>query len=670
MYNTLKKITHLRILFLLLLFSGMVSELQAQYDKNFFFYRGRQFLMDNKFSQAIDNFNTLIKADSTLYEAYFFRGIAKYSLNDFIGAYSDFSKAIKINPVFTTGYHYRAVVLGRMTRYDDALKDLGEALSLRPGYPGLYFTRGVTYFLMQRFENAVEDLNVFLRYEPRASDAYLNRGTAYLFLKDTTRALTDYNTAVSLSRFDPEVYVRRARIYALKEENEKALADLNQALQLDSTNAFAYFNRSLVRYNTKNINGALSDLAQVLAYDPDNALTYYNRALIRSQIGDYDNALQDYEKVIGINPNNVLVYYNRAAIYIEQHKYRDAIVDYSKAIELYPDFANAYMNRSYVKSQMGLVAAAKEDYDIAQKKIREYKTNMASDTNYSMYADTSKKFSALLALDAEFARQDFSDDMLQYRKVDIRLKPLFKFATAEVAGNKNVPLERQYYNADLEALKRQEKLYMVCELPAFDFHELMDEDSLATIRLRRSPTAEAYFEKGVLQYQLRYFSSALNYVNKAIELNPNNALYYLSRSAIQSEMIDFIASVENNVQVLSLDNNSLTKTRLQQDENVYNYNEAIADLNKAALLMPDNAYIYYNLGNLRCLSNAIPDAISNYTQAITLYPYMGEAYYNRGLVHIYLREVEKGCMDISKAGELGVEEAYSVIKKYCTKKEM
>jgi hypothetical protein len=47
---------------------------------------------------------------------------------------------------------------------------------------------------------------------------------------------------------------------------------------------------------------------------------------------------------------------------------------------------------------------------------------------------------------------------------------------------------------------------------------------------------------------------------------------------------------------------------------------------------------------------------------------MGEAYYNRGLVHIYLQDREKGCLDMSKAGELGITDAYSVIKKYCSEK--
>ena len=47
------------------------------------------------------------------------------------------------------------------------------------------------------------------------------------------------------------------------------------------------------------------------------------------------------------------------------------------------------------------------------------------------------------------------------------------------------------------------------------------------------------------------------------------------------------------------------------------------------------------------------------------YPGMGEAYYNRGLVLIFLKDREKGCIDLSRAGELGVAEAYRVISKYC-----
>jgi hypothetical protein len=43
---------------------------------------------------------------------------------------------------------------------------------------------------------------------------------------------------------------------------------------------------------------------------------------------------------------------------------------------------------------------------------------------------------------------------------------------------------------------------------------------------------------------------------------------------------------------------------------------------------------------------------------------MAEAYYNRGLCHIFAGEKEKGIRDLSKAGEMGLYTAYSIIKRY------
>jgi len=35
------------------------------------------------------------------------------------------------------------------------------------------------------------------------------------------------------------------------------------------------------------------------------------------------------------------------------------------------------------------------------------------------------------------------------------------------------------------------------------------------------------------------------------------------------------------------------------------------------------------------------------------------------LIYIYLNDLKNGCKDISKAGELGINDAYVVFHKYC-----
>ena len=58
-------------------------------------------------------------------------------------------------------------------------------------------------------------------------------------------------------------------------------------------------------------------------------------------------------------------------------------------------------------------------------------------------------------------------------------------------------------------------------------------------------------------------------------------------------------------------------------------------------------------------------AINDYSKAIELEPDFAEAYFNRGLTRIFLDDMEGGSLDLSKAGELGLTEAYNVIKRYC-----
>ncbi len=652
----------------LLLFFSLVTggKAYAQYDKQQFFYRGQQLIIDGRYQQAIENFNRLILLDPQLYEAYFFRGIGKYNLGDYLGAKADFDRALTINPIYTQAYHYRAITYSQLGQYTQALDDLKEAVDLRPGYNGLYFSRGVTYLLSQQFNLAEEDFNRFLRHEPRVPEAYLNRGACYLYLKDTVKALNDYNTAVLLNKFDPEGYVRRARVYIMQEQYAQALQDLDQALALDDRNTFAYFNRALVRFNSQDLYGALDDFEQVLAEDPGNALTLYNRALVRTQIGDYNNALEDYDRVIAINPNNVLAFYNRAALFIEMERYKDALNDYDKAISLYPDFANAYMNRSYVKNKLGRYASARTDYNIAQTKVNQYNARLG-DTTYSAFADTTQKFDRLLALDADFAKKDFNNELLQYRDVDIRLKPMFKL----LAGQKEsqLAIERRYFYDRLEHFLGQQHitLSLLAEAPALSEEALSLQKGQVDGLLERDPqNADLCFEQGILDFQNKQFNASLASYNKAIEKKPDNVFYYVNRAALQSEMIDFISSMDNNIQMLTLDDAGATRARVQeQGRREYDYSGAIDDLQKAASLAPDFAYVYYNLGNLYCLSNRMPESIVQYSKAIELYPYLAEAYYNRGLIQIYLKEKEKGCMDVSTAGELGIQDAYSVIKKYC-----
>jgi tetratricopeptide (TPR) repeat protein len=446
---------------------------------------------------------------------------------------------------------------------------------------------------------------------------------------------------------------------------------MDKAIELDTSNTFAYFNRAIMHYEQQNYKAAMDDLNRVLRDEPGNALTLYNRGLISANLGAYEDALGDMDRVLDINPDNVLAHFNRASIFIELGMYDDALADYDKAIELYPDFAKAYMNRSYVHGLLGNHKASKKDYETGQRKVKEYREKSSSGD--ASFADTTKKYSSLLALDAEFAKKDFNDELLQHRDIDIKLRPLYRFVLTGKKDDTVYALSKGYENPLIARFRKN----LPVGVDVRNDNVSLDAGEMAAAEQQAwktgIPSAEEYFLRALYEYAGKQYNSALGYYGQALEQSRTGKVedlyrtfYYMNRGALRAEMIEFIASIESNVQVLSMDDSGNTRARVKdQVVRRYDYSDAVADLKAAIDIVPDIPYLYFNLGNLYCLSSEHVSSIENYNKAIELYPYMGDAYFNRGLVLIYLKDKEKGCIDLSRAGELGVQDAYGVIKKYC-----
>lgn len=105
---------------------------------------------------------------------------------------------------------------------------------------------------------------------------------------------------------------------------------------------------------------------------------------------------------------------------------------------------------------------------------------------------------------------------------------------------------------------------------------------------------------------------------------------------------------------------------------------AIVDLDKAIELNPKFCEAYYYRGRYKIGLKNYQDAIADLDRAIELHPNdFPKAYYYRGLAKISLSETKNwlsklitdektsGCEDLSKAGQLGYDYAYKVIKERC-----
>ncbi len=638
---------------------------RAQYNREYFFWAGRSCMMNNDYQEAIRILNTLLRFDENAYEAYFLRGIAKLNLDDLIGADADFSIAIEKNPVYTAAYTYRALTRSRLGNYDDALRDFEEAIELRPDLPGPYYTRGITRLLNQQYEAAIADFNMFIRQENKVAEAYINRGLGYLHLKDTVRAYENFDTAIRTNRESPTGYNYRGELLMKQERYAEAEQDFDLAVRCDSTHLRSFFNRSMVYYNTRRPAQALADLDRVLALDSTASVAYFNRAIVRTQVGDYNRALSDYDYVALYSPNHVLLYFNRAGLYTRLGELEKAERDYSKAISLYPDFANAYLGRSELRYALRNPEGARRDREIAERKIAEYRSRL-SDSTYSIYADTTNRFDRLLSFDSKLSGDQVTHSIAKGSAGGgIPLLPLFKFTLMRPDTAAHFSRPRHYLKRVEDFKERIGNPWLTVAAGDSDLSadSLVAYDCDYAARLAaEGDNWQLLFARGITQSLVKQYTNSVNTYTAAIEQHPSNPFFYFNRAATRAEMIDFISSIDNTYMRITVDADPAN--RIKRHSRIYNYDEAVEDLNKTIKLFPAFPYAYYNRANLSAVSGNLPEAFDDYTKAIELDPYFAEAYYNRGLVQIFMKDTRKGCLDLSKAGELGIEKAYEVLKRY------
>ena len=642
----------------------------AQFNRSYIYWVGQKCMINNDYRPAIDVLNVLLRHDEKDFDAYFLRGIAKYNLDDLLGADADFTNAVSLNPVFTGAFYYRAITRTRLGNYDDALNDFKQAIELRPDLPDPYYSRGVTRLLNQQFKLAIEDFDKYIRYEKRHVAAYINRGTCYLYLKDTTKAYENFNLAIRTNREDPDAYNRRGSLYMEEERYEEARGDFDKAIGCDSTYLPGYFNRALVNNYLHRPMESLADFDKVIALDSTNSLGYFNRAIVRSEIGDYNRALNDFNQVATYSPDNVLVYYNRAMLHTRLGDFDAAINDYTRAIELYPDFANAYRGRSVLRRAQRDVKGAESDERTAQRKIAEYRTRL-KDSTYSIYADTAQRLDKLLGFESRLLERNFeriASTVNQAGDDGLTLIPMFRFT---LIGKDSVAIDQRVKRFSTQRVQEFCKrignplMKLDCRTSNLEPDSLIAMDKSISQRMQNSETKEwtLLFERGISQALIKQYTNAVNTLTEAIHLNPTNPFLYINRATTRAEMIDFISSIDNSYQTITLDSDPAKRLH-NNGARTYNYDEAIEDINKAIKLYPDFAEAYYNRANLMAISGKLPEAYDDYTRAIELEPNMGEAYYNRGLVQIFMKDTRKGCMDLSKAGELGILSAYDILKQF------
>lgn len=657
---------------------------------------GKNALYFEDYVLSIQYFNQVITAKPYLADPYYFRAVAKFMLDDFQGAEEDATDCLVRNPYYTAAYQLRGAARQNREKYEEAATDYQRSLEFYPEDRLTLVNMGIVNIEMKQYDIAEKFFDVLLRRFPDYTPGYLARSHMYIQMEDTTMAMADLNMAIEKDPYTAQSFAARGLLYFQQGDYNNSLADMDEAIRLDPYYEGNFINRGLVKYHLNDLRGAMADYDRVIEMDENNLIARFNRGLLRAQVADNNRAIRDFDKVIELDPENTIAYLNRAMLHNEIGDKSGALSDLNVVLDEHPDFFTGYYMRSQLKRELNDLRGAEQDYMLAkaeESKARKVATEDPEPFKQARERTESKdtreqadrdidKFNLLVVADkgesekTQYQRQ--SRGRVQNVSAPIESEPRFVLTYYE----RDFEVRRPVYFSDLmNQANRELGLAWLLKVTNRDapLNEFQIQTHFRSIdnysaRIDREPEdASLYFGRGMDFMLIQDYENALKDIRRAVDLDPNLLLAHFAWAVIRTKQVEYDRLQSEPIMMdknMGIDlpvpagKGIGSKPKLPEiSVKSIEYEEILREYETIIRLDPDFMYAYYNRAEIFTLEKDYRAAIDDYTRAIKIEPQFAEAYFNRGIARLSIGETQNGLDDLRKAGELGIVQAYSIIKR-------
>lgn len=672
---------------------------QAQLNTDRITSIGRNALYFEDYVLSIQYFNQVIKLKPYLSEPYQLRAIAKIQLSDYQGALRDCNAAIERNPFQPGAYYTRGYIYRQLGEFEKAEKDFTEALIFSPENKTYMLLRADTRAQLKHYEEARADIDHLLRREPEEASLHFERGVICLQQKDTTCALTEFNATVKYDSQNAQNWSALGVVTMMTGDEDAAFAHITQAINLGSKYAGDFINRGIIYYRKHNYRAALSDYDKAIELSPRESQCYFNRGVLRQEVGDYNRAYDDLSKaleLIELSPSTTSssellgpILYQRAMVSMQLQQWKDAIADFDSLCVLHPTFLPSYYIASRAHTALGekqkAYACLQRAYKIEESHNAGRDTLNASsplNTDVQMARtetgrrDYRKLFSQRAAQNGEADSQEQKYQSATRGRVQDRYQDLINEPSivltyyAQTTSKYNYALtEFNRLHLLPDALKATtHELPLSAEMVSYHFAQISNLsvtiDALPA-DLRSVPERECLrvamllFSRAIEFAIVQDYASAIEDCSRALTLSgmsdETEAIMYFCQANWRYRLLEYQQA--NNEVVYQ------SGTHPNNTDAVYSsaFRLMLMDYDQVIRRLPDFAFAYYDKANILCRQKDYEAAIRHYDDAIRADNEFAEAYFNRGLTYIYIGKQQEGLQDLSRAGELGIYQAYNII---------
>jgi len=519
----------------------------------------------NRFNEAIECYNKAHKLGYDNEKLYNNLGSAFIKKGDFDNALKYYNEGLKFKENFSPllnnlGYYYL-----KKGELDKALYYLEKAMKMDPTYSAPLTNMGNIYSEKGEFKKALKYYNNALKIDPDDSHAINNLGATYYALKNYEEAIKYYEKSIEIDSDYGAPWMNLGAIYSEKSDYTNAIRNYDKALELDSTLFKAWYNKGNAYCKLNDIGKAISSYNESIKIDASYFPAWSNLGAVYSKIKKFAEAEECFKKAIDLNPNSTTDLFNLGNLYRFKGDFKNAIIFFQKAIELDSNNGSAWYNQ-------GISYLMMEDFDMAISCLEEAKFLLPQNPGirgnlgmaYEGKLDHKNAFKcffnvlkinpndvlALTTIGQIYIKDNRFDKAIPFLKKALEIKPI------PIIQIDNLGYE-VYYLGTENAYKIKEN-----GNNTFPF------------------TPDIYASIGMAYHQLGNDKEALENLNLAIKLDPDNFIGYANLGIFFLNKFDFSkALVEINKAI-----NIIKEKRLKQELEKVDFIKKFIE--KAMLLRP------------------------------------------------------------------------------------
>lgn len=135
-----------------------------------YFIVGRCYALQEKYDDAISNYNKVIELKPDLYQAYFDLGEIYFNKGETEEAAKNFEKAAQLQQTDPEVFYNLGAIYFKLGKVDDAKVNLEKVLEMNPEHGNAHKIYGYVLFNKGDYKNSIEHLNKYLLIYPDAKD--------------------------------------------------------------------------------------------------------------------------------------------------------------------------------------------------------------------------------------------------------------------------------------------------------------------------------------------------------------------------------------------------------------------------------------------------------------------------------------------------------------------